>query len=171
MSYNEYRVKRITPRTTNVTEMTRVDDEMTHVDDEMTHVDDEMTRADDEMTRADEADEGLELTLRKSYPPACEAGDVIAVAWHNQFSIGKIMSRVEEGERRVIRMEEFDNKDIDKGVFRERKTRKKIVDIQSECIIETGDWRINDSTKNLIKILNMEVIKEHYALYKKHFFE
>ena len=158
MSYNEYRVKRITPRTTNVTEMTRVDDEM--------------TRADDEMTRADEADEGLELTLRKSYPLACEAGDVIAVAWHNQFSIGKIMSRVDEGEWRVIRMEEFDNKDIDKGVFRERKTRKKIVDIQSECIIETGDWRINhDSTKNLIKILNMEVIKEHYALYKKHFFE
>ena len=161
MSYNEYRVKRITPRTTNVTERTRVDDEMTRVDDEM-------TRADDEMTRADEAN----ITLRKSYPPACEEGDIIAVAWHNQFSIGKIMSRVEEGERRVIRMEEFDNKDIDKGVFRERKTRKKIVDIQSECIIERGDWRINhDSTKNLIKILNMEVIKEHYALYKKHFFE
>ena len=137
----------------------------------MTRVDDEMTRADDEMTRADEADEGLEyITLRKSYPPACEAGDVIAVAWHNQFSIEKIMSRVEEGERRVIRMEEFDNKYIDKGVFRERKTRKKIVDIQSECIIETGDWVINhDSTKNLIKILNMEVIKEHYALYKNIF--
>ena len=106
--------------------------------------------------------------LRKKYPPAVSAGDLVAVAWNNVFSIGKIMSNLEKNERKVVRMEEYVRKDG--CYFKERRSRKRVVDVHSECIFEIADWIYFDSTKGVIKVRNFKTVIEHYDQYRNEFF-
>ena len=50
--------------------------------------------------------------LRTKYPPAAvSASDLVAVAWNNVFSIGKIMSNLEKNIWKVVREEDYVRKD------------------------------------------------------------
>jgi len=104
--------------------------------------------------------------LADDYPPKCESGDVVAIAFKKTFWIGTITGKLQKGEIKVIRAEIMDKIAKENSHYKIRTQRKKIMDIQAECIFHVAK---TEKENNLVKIINFADISKHYVMSKQIF--
>ena len=113
------------------------------------------------------ADENFEMVGEsvqldeQNYPPEFSAGAFIAIAYDKVFCIGFTSVSCKKGERKILRTELLERV-AEENEFKIRKSRKKVLDVQSECIFHVA---ICDEMPDNILIINHGEIAAHYQRY------